>query len=153
MFHMVDVTPEPEHYVVRHEETIEFGEKELKAGYDALNSDVGVPDIVAIGCPHASIRGIGKIAEYLEGKKVKTKFWIFTSAAVKQIADRQGYTKAIEDAGARVFTDTCFVVAPVEEMGIKTLLTNSAKMAHYAPSWCGVRAGLAPLKEIVGRVT
>ena len=46
-------------------------------------------------------------------------------------SDEMGYSKRIEESGAKFATDTCMVVAPIEEMGHKVVATNSAKACHY----------------------
>jgi predicted aconitase len=40
----------------------------------------------------------------------------------------------IEASGAKVITDTCAVVTWTDKLGIETIMTNSAKTAHYAPT-------------------
>jgi predicted aconitase len=42
--------------------------------------------------------------------------------------------KIIEDAGGRVYRDTCMVVAPLHEMGWHGVGTNSMKGGHYSVS-------------------
>jgi len=99
-------------------------------------------DLVAIGCPHASIREIGHVAGLLEGKRLAsdTDLWLLTAVSTKTMADRMGYTSQIENAGGRVVCDTCPVLgstaAVLSKHGYKSLATNSAKLAHYSPgSW------------------
>jgi len=43
--------------------------------------------------------------------------------------------------------DTCLVVAPVEALGFRSLATNSAKMALYAPSHCGLAVRFGSLEQ------
>jgi hypothetical protein len=153
MFHAMGITPEAgSSFSDKPEDTVEVGEAEMKRAYEVLHTEIDEPDVVCIGCPHASITGIQKIANILQGKKVNTECWICTSSAIKSIADRMGFTRAIEDSGAKLLTDTCFIVSPIEKLGYKTVLTNSAKTAHYAPSYCGAKAGCASLREIMEKV-
>jgi hypothetical protein len=56
---------------------------------------------------------------------------------VREQARANGITEIIEKAGGKVLADTCMVVAPLEEMGIKFIMTNSAKAATYLPSHQG----------------
>ena len=83
-------------------------------------------DFISVGCPHASINEIAKLAELLTGKKVTKEFWITTARPTKKIADSAGYTKIIENAGAKFAADTCCVVAPIKGR-FKCLATDSAK--------------------------
>ena len=63
--------------------------------------------------------------------------WGTTAGAMYAMAERNGYIKTIQHAGGIVVRETCpflarsRVIAP--NKGYKTLTTNSAKMAFYAP--------------------
>ena len=96
------------------------------------------PDLICLGCPHASLEEIKQVASIVQGKTIKNKLWICTSVSVKATADRMGYTEIIESAGGNVVCDTCMVVAPIEEMGFEVIGVNSAKAANYVPSMCGL---------------
>ncbi len=117
----------------------------LLDGYDALNSDTNEIDLVAIGCPHASLNELKKISNLLDGKTVKSELWITTSRKIMDAAD----TKKIESSGAKVVADTCMVVAPVEELGFKTMATNAGKAAFYAPSHCNLSVRFGNLEQCI----
>ena len=55
--------------------------------------------------------------------------------------------KKIENSGGHVLTDMCTVVPWTEILGIKTMMTNSAKTAYYAPTLNKTETDFAPLKE------
>ena len=103
-----------------------------------MEKDSKEPDLICLGCPHASLEEIKQVANIVQGKTIKNKLWICTSVSVKATADRMGYTEAIERAGGNVVCDTCMVVAPIEEMGFEVIGVNSAKAANYVPSMCGL---------------
>ena len=105
------------------------------------------PDLVFVGCPHCSLNEIRKIANVVGSKKIKnnTEFWVCTSRHIKEMA--KGYVQKIEASGAKVITDTCAVVTWTDKLGIKTIMTNSAKTAHYAPTLNKANTILAPLEE------
>jgi len=105
------------------------------------------PDLVFVGCPHCSLKEIREIANVVGGKKVRdnTEFWVCTSCHVKEKA--KSYVQKIEASGAKVITDTCAVVTWTDKLGIETIMTNSAKTAHYAPTLNKANTILAPLKE------
>jgi predicted aconitase len=140
MFHMVGVTPEAptvESALGGNKvENILITDKEIAEGRRLLTSakDTKV-DYVAIGCPHYSLSQIKEVAMLLQGKKVHkdVTMWIHTNVAIKAIAAQLGYQKIIEDAGAILTQDLCTVLSCPEALGFKTLATNSAKMAFYAP--------------------
>ncbi len=133
LFHMPAITPETGQYS-QPDETLRVTQSELEATLvgmsDASSEEI---DFVSLGCPHLSITEIARLAELLNGKKVKKTFWITTARPVKQIADRIGYTKIIEDSGAIFTTDTCCVVAPIRGR-FHALATDSAKACYYAYS-------------------
>ena len=105
------------------------------------------PDLVFIGCPHCSLDEIKQVARRVESKKVKRgiECWVCTSRHnMKQAAD---YVKIIERTGAHVLADMCTIVSWTEMLGIKTVMTNSAKTAYYAPTLNKAETILAPQEE------
>lgn len=100
----------------------------------ALNQPGHQIDLVTLGCPHASVAEIKEIARLIGDKPLKKPLWIATSAIVREDARANGSLELIERAGGSVLADTCMVVAPLEEMGIKYIATNSAKAATYLPA-------------------
>ncbi len=105
------------------------------------------PDLVFIGCPHCSLREIKEIANAIGNRKVRSdiEFWICASRPIKEKA--RAYISKIEASGAKLLTDTCAVVTWTDKLGIKTIMTNSAKTAYYAPTLNKAETILAPLKE------
>jgi hypothetical protein len=137
-------------------EVLEFGSKELRKTYDDLSkAETDRVDVVCIGCPHNSIYEIGDIATLLKSRKVNSsvRLWICTSFSVKSGSDRMGYTRVIEKAGGIFMCDTCPVLAPVKEVakrkGLKTIVTNSAKLGHYAPGQCNLYPHYGTLEKCI----
>ena len=137
LFHAEGFTPESRLGVGEVGERLHIDNRDLKEAYDELSTiRSGKIDLVAIGCPHASLAELKAAAALLKGKKVSptTKLWFFTSLPAKVLAERLGFVDAIEEAGGKVFTDCCMIVAPLERMGFTTMAVNSAKAALYAPT-------------------
>ena len=109
------------------------------------------PDLIYIGCPHASIQEIGKIAQMLRNRKIQgdIEFWVGTAANIKILADRAGYTDIIEKSGGKIITDTCIVVSPLKTLGFQKILTNSAKACYYLTGLEKLDVGIATLEEII----
>ncbi len=105
------------------------------------------PDLIFVGCPHCSLQEIKEIANTIRNRKVKSniEFWICTSRKIKEKA--KAYVSKIEASGAKILTDTCAIVTWTDKLGIKTIMTNSAKTSHYAPTLNKAETILAPLKE------
>ena len=147
LYHVEGVTPEARAgaALIPDAETIVV--ESLADGYAALNSPVDEIDLVSIGCPHASLEEIAEIARWLDSKQVASRLWITTARQTKERAAELGLVERIEVAGGRVVADTCTVVAPIEMLGIRTLATNSAKMAFYAPTHSHVLVRFGPLEQ------
>jgi len=135
LYHVENLTPESDLVEKNGLEAISVSSKEIDETIDSLNSGKN-PDIVILGCPHASIREISTLAGKLKGKHLKKPIWICTSRMMKEAADRMGFTEIIEKAGGSIVADTCMVVSPIERMGYKTTGVNSGKAANYLPGFC-----------------
>jgi predicted aconitase len=132
IFYIEDITPASEKYQPP-KEKITIDENDIKLAYDAINDETEEIDFICIGCPHASIKEISRIANLLRGKKIfpNTEFWVATSRAAKQLADKRGYTKIIEEAGGKFACDTCMAVAPLKGR-FRAIATTSAKGCYYS---------------------
>jgi predicted aconitase len=156
LYHIIGVTPEARKWknIYKDEvpsDTIWVEETEIKSVYDELSSPCNV-DLIAIGCPHCSLKEIQDVASLLRGKQVKRKvrFWVFTSPLIYDTAEKKGYLNVIREAGGDVFKHTCMVVMPIEEMGIRCVAVNSAKAAFYIPRTTNQQchAILMPMNEM-----
>jgi predicted aconitase len=161
MFHAVGVTPEAptleEAFGGQEPEKVfVFGPAEKEKAEAALNKEPSDHvDWILVGCPNASVEEIREVAEALQGKKVhqEVSLWVTTAGAMYAMAERMGYIQTIEDAGGVVVRETCpflarsRVIAP--KKGYKTLTTNSAKMAFYAPGQFGLPTHYGSLERVM----
>lgn len=147
LYHVDGVTPEARAADMLKESVRTLVVEDLKPGYDALNSGAERIDLVSLGCPHASLQELEAVAGFLNGRRVRTALWITTARATREAAERLGLLARIEAAGGRIVADTCMVVAPVADLGFRTLATNSAKMAFYAPAHSGLAVRFGPLEQ------
>ncbi len=156
MYHIAGVTPEAGNLELalggrRPVVTIHYGAGERRRVYEMLNAngrDTNV-DYVMLGCPHASIDQFRDVARLLDGKRIKTHLWMFTSRAVKTVADMSGFTKRIEDAGGVVMTDTCSAIARAVPKGTRVVALDSAKQTHYLPAMVGVEAWFGTTEDCI----
>ena len=158
MYHVIGVTPEAPSLAEvfggnRPPETLKYGAAERRLAYERVNStarDAHV-DYVMLGCPHYSLEQIWEVCQLLEGRRVHadTSLWIFTPSAIKNVADRNGYTKIISDAGGHLMTDTCSAFGRVMPQGAKVVAVDSAKQAHYLPAIMGVQAWFGTTADCV----
>lgn len=152
LFHMEGITPEAAQ-MTPPADHVNITQKDIDAAFRSMNdADPDEVDFVSLGCPHLSIKEIARIAKLLEDKKVTKEFWITTARPTKQIADRMGYTKVIEDSGAKFAADTCCVVAPIKGR-FKALATDSGKACYYAAAKNKFKTRLLPFDEVVAEAT
>ena len=148
LYHIENLTPEADLVNSKNLETISVTHSDIKETYERLNSKKE-PDIVILGCPHASLREIATLADRLKGKHLKKPVWICTSRVMKEAANRMGFTEIIEAAGGQVVADTCMVVSPIEQMGYKTTGVNSGKAANYLPGFCKQDVVFADIDKLI----
>ena len=158
MYHVAGVTPEArtreEAFGGRQPQaTLKYGAAERRLAYERVNGtgrDRNV-DYVMLGCPHYSLEQIWEACQLLEGQRVhgNCSLWIFTPWAIKQLADQNGYTKIIEDAGGVLMTDTCSAVGRVLPKGVKVAAVDSVKQAHYLPAIMGVQTWFGTTAECI----
>ncbi len=159
LFHAVGVTPEAPTTAAAFgglapQETMEISQSDLARATVALTKAETEPlSLVAIGCPHASITEIGEIARLLAGRHLHPNMhlWVMTAQPTRALAERMGYTAAIEQAGGEMVCDTCAVLAAMDPIkaryGYQSVVTNSAKLAHYAPGQCGLASYFGDLEQ------
>jgi predicted aconitase len=148
MFHMRGITPEAERFTAP-DETLMITQANLdEAQRTLVSAETEDADFVSLGCPHLTLNEIARIAELLKGKRVTKEFWITTARPIKQMADRMGYTRIIEDAGAKFAADTCCVVSPIKGR-FKALITDSAKACYYASGKNKFKTIIMPFDEVV----
>lgn len=149
LYHVADVTPEADRPDLL---TSDYGTMivdDLGPAYEALNAEAHTIDLVWFGCPHASLDEIRHLAHLLEGRRVRTALWITTARQTRDGAAREGLVERIERSGARVVADMCVVVAPMQELGYRTLATPSAKGAAYVPSHAGLLVRYGTFEQCV----
>ena len=151
LYYIQDMTPEANQMQLDGLETIHIDAKDIEETYSKLTTG-SEPDIVIIGCPHASIYELELIARQVEGKELKKPLWVCTSRAVKRTADEMGFTALIEAAGGKVVMDTCMVVAPIEEMGYQTTGVNSGKAANYLPGFCKQNVVFNSIENLIAKL-
>lgn len=148
LFHIPGITPESSQFHAP-PDGLSISQKELDAAHTRLNTPTSIPvDFVSLGCPHLSLPEIERVAMLLQDKKVKKEFWITTSRPVKLMADQMGYTKIIEESGARFATDTCCVVAPIRDR-FNRMATDSAKACYYASGKNQMETVFLPFDEVI----
>jgi predicted aconitase len=161
LYHVAGVTPE----AVAGDDVLALDSEQmivddLAPGYAALSQSPSLRDVptenttqtidlVWIGCPHASLAEIEQVAALLDGRQVRSALWVTTAQDVRRRAEEQGLVEAIEASRGQVVADTCVVVAPVRELGFRSMATPSGKGAYYGPSHAGLAVHYGSLAECI----
>jgi len=159
MFHIVGCTPEADsaamalgHKPARR--SFRIGRAELTRAWRELDS-AGDPEIqlICLGNPHLSFEECAKLAALCNGrtKYAGTAMVLTLGRAVHDQAHAAGHVSVIEGFGATFITDTCWCMLgePVIPLAARTLMTNSAKYAHYAPGLVGRAVQFGSLADCV----
>jgi predicted aconitase len=158
MFHVVGVTPEAATledalHGDRADDTVAVTMADLRGARKELSTaESGVIDAVSVGTPHFSRDEFAALAELLAGGPAfspNVQFWVSTSRTILEEAEQAGYAEICRDAGATILVDTCTYVTSVLRPQVRTVMTNSAKWAWYAPANLGVDVIFGTLADCV----
>jgi predicted aconitase len=149
LFHVEGVTPEARRGDLLADNAASITIDSLDDGYQALDGTTQDIDLVWIGCPHASLSEIERTVEELDGRQAEARLWVTTSRDVLNSARIGGTAGRIEASGGHVVADACLIGAPLHEMGIRSIATNSAKGAHYLRNHAGVQVRFGSLAQCV----
>ncbi|CAJ1355062.1 unnamed protein product, partial [Effrenium voratum] len=147
MFHMVGVTPEaPDLQSACDDEVeeVELTDQDLAEVWQTLDADeISQVDLVALGNPHFSLAEFARLAALCENRRKDPRVTVAVTAGPQVLAASraEGYASKLEAFGVQLVSDTCWcmlgevVPAPktVLPPSARSLITNSAKYAHYAP--------------------
>ncbi len=153
LYHVENVTPESkwaEKFVLNNEiEAVSIERSDIDETRKVLSTSNEKPDLICVGCPHASLEEIKHVADVVCGRELKNMLWVCTSISIKAAADRMGYSEIIEKAGGKIVCDTCMVVAPIEELNYQVIGVDSAKAANYVPNMCGLDVVYNELENLI----
>jgi cis-L-3-hydroxyproline dehydratase len=157
LFHMVGVTPEaPTIAEAFHgrapQQTIEITTADLREARKELTTADGRElDMVILGSPHFSLAEFSQLAPLVAGLHAhpRVRFLVTSSRLMKEQADKAGVLAPLVSFGAQITLDTCILASPMLPPEIKTLMTNSAKYAYYAPSLLNTRVTFGSLADCV----
>ena len=156
MFHMCGVTPEASGQAPARR--VRIGRTELQRGWKDLNTAterrIG---LVSFGNPHLSLNECRRLAALMDRRTKAPEVAVIVTCGrdVHDAASKAGYVAAIEAFGTKFITDTCWCMLgePVVPPNARTLMTNSAKYAHYAPGLVGRAVRLGSMAGCVDAAT
>ncbi len=140
-----------------------IGMTELRAARNELTTAVNPsglgdpkgfgPDLVLLGSPHFSLAEFRQLAPLLDGQNrhPSVRFLVTTSRAVAALAEHAGLLASLRRFGGQLTVDTCPLATPMLPPEIRTLMTNSAKYAYYAPGLLNTQVVYGSLTDCVRR--
>jgi hypothetical protein len=126
--------------------------EDLRQARDELTTAEGAElDMVVLGSPHFSLAEFEQLEPLLNGSVCHpdVTFLVTSSRAMTLLARKAGLLDALKEFGGRVTVDTCILATPMLPPEIKTLMTNSAKYAYYAPGLLNTQVTYGSLADCV----
>ncbi|HWF84690.1 MAG TPA: aconitase X catalytic domain-containing protein [Vicinamibacterales bacterium] len=157
LFHMVGITPEAPTLDAAFQGRVPRQTKDVTVGAlctarrELTTTDGAELDMVILGSPHFSIEEFTRLAPLVAGQQrdPRVKFLVTSGRFMKEQAEASGVLAPIMAFGAQITLDTCILASPMLPPEIKTLMTNSAKYAYYAPSLLDTRVAFGSLADCV----
>ncbi|WP_349435931.1 aconitase X catalytic domain-containing protein [Pararhizobium sp. A13] len=154
LFHAVGLTPEAPtvdaafqgHQPV---ETIRLTADDLRRTVRNLST---VPDGtplagVSLGTPHFSLEEFARLMPLLQGSRPVVDIYINTNRSVLEELGNGGWDTALEAQGVTLVIDTCTYLTAIMRDMSGAIMTNSGKMAYYAPGNIGVDIAFGSLAD------
>ncbi|GBF08448.1 putative aconitase, subunit [Aeropyrum pernix] len=147
MVHITGVTPGDPGDMIEEFVTMDYGDlarrmEDLAPGFE--------PDILYVGCPHASIEELRRLYRALSkaGERAGGRTVVSISRSLYLQALREGLVEKLKGLGVRFVRDSCLIVSPFSgsARGVR-VATNSYK-AYFYLSKKGVEVGLAPIEAL-----
>ena len=104
---------------------------------------------VSLGTPHFSLAEFARLMPLLKGFKAKIPFTINTNRAALDSLSKLGWDKTLQDFGVSLVVDTCVYVTTILDDLSGAVMTNSGKMAYYAPANLGCEIAFGSLAECI----
>jgi len=155
LIHIVGVTPEATDLETAlggeaADETIDVTPAIIAETRDSLSQASGdAVDCIALGSPHFSVDECRQVLQLLGGRRSERAIYICTGRHVMDVLATDGSDAALSSLGVEFVVDTCVVVTPILPEGGGSMMTNSAKFAHYAKGNTGHNPLFGSLAECI----
>jgi len=151
LFHVQGMTPEASEFEDMSLPQIVVDGETLQRWWDNAHSPSQEAELIFFGCPHCDREELAEIAGYLDGRKIAEgkRLWVFTPRTILDDPTIQKHLQTITDAGGEVYADTCCVVAPLEELGLSGVVTDSGKASVYLKNLCSTMPKLMSKRSCV----
>jgi cis-L-3-hydroxyproline dehydratase len=141
MFHVVGVTPEASTLEQAlapggPQRTIKLTRDDFARTWAELNSaNDDEVDLISLGNPHFTFSEFESLAELCRGKRKEDRVVVIVTCGrdIFERAKKAGLVEQLEAFGIQFINDTCWCLIgePVISPHARTIMTNSAKYAHY----------------------
>jgi hypothetical protein len=157
LFHLVGITPEAPTLAAAFQgrapaQTVRVTLETLRQARRELTTAEGEAlDMVVLGSPHFSLAEFKQLAALLPGQRAhpRVRFLVTSSRAMVHLAGQAGALAALRAFGGQVTVDTCILASPMLPPEVRTLMTNSAKYAYYAPGLLNTHVTFGSLADCV----
>jgi predicted aconitase len=153
MLHIDGITPEAGTALAPEADTVSISRADMIAAWSALNEGPDDIQLVAIGSPHASLEECRLLADALDGRHRHPDVAVIVTAGQQIIeeARRDGILARLQATGVQIVQDLCWcsISEPVFPTRTRTVMTNSAKYAHYGPGLSGRNIRFGNLENCV----
>jgi predicted aconitase len=157
MFHAVGLTPEAPDLATAlgsdDAPLVALTEEDLRNAIDSLSTapDGAVLAAVSLGTPHFSLGEFARLMPLLADfeRSAGVDLYVNTARDTYAALSERGWLSRLEGAGFTVVVDTCTYVTAVMREFSGVVMTNSGKMAHYAPGNLGIDVAFGSLEECI----
>ncbi len=165
LFHVVGVTPEAPDLETALQgqspaRTFKVTAEDVRAARDSLSTAQttdGSLDCVALGSPHFSLEECRALAAFAADRRFQIPVYVCTGRHVMARLAAEDLESRLTACGVTFVVDTCVVVTPILKGVSGTMMTNSAKFAHYGRANTGYGTVFGSLKDcadsaVAGRI-
>ncbi len=139
MLHIAGATPEATGAALPDAPALDLGPDALARAWAALDAGPETVDLVAFGSPHASAGECRRIADAFAGRRATVAAMVTVGRRTRDAIAADGTADRLAAVGVRVVTDVCWcsIPEPLFPPAARTVMTTSAKYAHYGPGLTG----------------
>ena len=125
----------------------------MRDAWHSLNPDREKVNLIAIGAPHSSYDEMVQLHELIANRPIAAEMSLIATtsrSAINKLREANLYDSLIK-TGVTIYPDICWcsITEPLFPPDTLSMLTNSAKYAHYAHGLMGKPANLASLEDCV----
>ena len=156
MFHAVGMTPEAPTLAdalqgEEPERVVSLSATDLVAIVAGLSTvpDGSVISAVCLGTPHFSLAEFARLMPLLREGDVRTDIYVNLGRETLDALVARGWDEELAAAGVTLVADTCtYLTAIIRDLS-GAVMTNSGKMAYYAPGNIGVEIAFGSLADCI----